>query len=214
MTRKELLPVITAVKHFHHYLYGRKFTIRTDHGSLRWLTNFKQLEGQFCRWVNVLENYDYEIVHRPGRAHGNADALSRLPCYDKTCTYCDKVEDRNTLQSCRVPVNKEMKQTSSHSMETSSECHGQLSHTSTNSEGANGLQCSSKILLLTVLLVGIQQLPFIALLVMCLLLNWTNSTQNRSNCEFRKGVQNNCVCFCQANDRAVISQVRFQEKKL
>ena len=94
VTRKELLSVISTVKHFHHYLYGRKFTIRTDHASLIWLTNFKNLEGQLCRWINILENYDYEIVHRPGRVHNNADALSRRPCYDKNCVYCDRVENR------------------------------------------------------------------------------------------------------------------------
>ena len=36
VTWRELLAVVCAVKHFHHYLYGRHFTIRTDHGSLRW----------------------------------------------------------------------------------------------------------------------------------------------------------------------------------
>ena len=41
VTRQELLAVVTALKHFHHYLYGRKFLVRTDHGSLRWLLNFK-----------------------------------------------------------------------------------------------------------------------------------------------------------------------------
>ena len=67
----ELLTVVTAVKDFHHYLYVRKFTIRIDHANLRWFTNFKQL-GQLCRWVSILENYDYEFKHRPGKVHGNA----------------------------------------------------------------------------------------------------------------------------------------------
>lgn len=41
VTRNELLAIVEAVKHFHCYLYGRKFRRRTDHGSLRWLLNFK-----------------------------------------------------------------------------------------------------------------------------------------------------------------------------
>lgn len=80
VTRKELCAVITYVKHFRPYLYGRKFTIRTDHGSLAWLTNFKEPEGQLARWIEVLQQYDYRIIHRPGRNHGNADSLSRKPC--------------------------------------------------------------------------------------------------------------------------------------
>jgi len=43
-TCKELLAVIHFVKHFHHYLADRRFTIRTDHASLRWLLNFKDPE--------------------------------------------------------------------------------------------------------------------------------------------------------------------------
>ena len=49
VTRKELLAVVYFTKYFKHYLYGRKFTLRTDHNSLRWLTDFKSPEGQFAR---------------------------------------------------------------------------------------------------------------------------------------------------------------------
>ena len=45
VTRKELLALVYFVKYFRHYLYGREFTVRTDHGSLRWLMNFKNPEG-------------------------------------------------------------------------------------------------------------------------------------------------------------------------
>ena len=44
-TRKELLAVVCSIKHFHHYLYGRRFRVRSDLGSLRWLMNFKICEG-------------------------------------------------------------------------------------------------------------------------------------------------------------------------
>ncbi|PIK61119.1 Retrovirus-related Pol polyprotein from transposon [Apostichopus japonicus] len=93
-SRKELLAIVASVKHFHHYLYGRRFTIRTDHGALRWLTSFKGTEGQVARWLEVLNTYDYEIQHRAGRLHGNADALSRRPCSD--CNHCDKLEEKLT----------------------------------------------------------------------------------------------------------------------
>jgi hypothetical protein len=75
-----LLAIVCSVKHFHHYLYGRPFLVRSDHGSLRWLINFKNPEGQLARWLETLSAYDYTIVHRPGRVHSNADALSRRPC--------------------------------------------------------------------------------------------------------------------------------------
>jgi hypothetical protein len=49
VTRKELLAVVHFVKHFRHFLYGKTFTVRTDHSSLRWLMNFKNAEGQLAR---------------------------------------------------------------------------------------------------------------------------------------------------------------------
>ena len=46
VTRRQLLAVVRAVQHFHPYLYGRRFTIRTDHAALRWLLSFRSPEGQ------------------------------------------------------------------------------------------------------------------------------------------------------------------------
>jgi hypothetical protein len=79
VTRKELLALVYFVKYYRHYLYGQKFLIRTDHGSLRWLYSFKEPEGQIARWIEALSMYDFEIQHRPGRNHNNADGLSRIP---------------------------------------------------------------------------------------------------------------------------------------
>ena len=56
VTRRELLAIVLAVKHFHHYLYGHPFLIRSDHGSLRGLLNFKTPEGQLARWIETFVN--------------------------------------------------------------------------------------------------------------------------------------------------------------
>ena len=80
VTRKDLLAVVNYVKHFRHYLYGKRFTLRTDHGSLRWIMNFKSPEGQVARWLEILSAYDMKIEHRAGTLHGNADGLSRKVC--------------------------------------------------------------------------------------------------------------------------------------
>ena len=80
VTRKELLALVTFVKHFKHYLYGKNFLVRTDHSSLRWLMNFKNPEGQIARWIETLSSYDMKVEHRPGRLHQNADGVSRIPC--------------------------------------------------------------------------------------------------------------------------------------
>lgn len=86
VTRKELLAVICAVKQHRHYLLGRPFVIRTDHAALQWLKRTPTPIGQQSRWLEILEEYDYTVEHRPGTKHGNADALSRIPC--RQCGYC------------------------------------------------------------------------------------------------------------------------------
>ena len=99
-TRKELLAVVYFTKYFKHYLYGRKFTLRTDHNSLRWLTNFKSPEGQLARWLEVLSTYDMEVQHRPGKQHRNADGMSRLPCGQ--CGEVEVLEESSNVQQVRT----------------------------------------------------------------------------------------------------------------
>ena len=55
-----------------------KFILRTDHGSLLWLHNFKEPEGQLARWLEKLEEFQFEVVHCKGKTHCNADALSHM----------------------------------------------------------------------------------------------------------------------------------------
>lgn len=103
-TRKELVAIVKAVKHFHYYIYGQSIIIRSDHGSLQWLLNFRNHgEGQLARFLETLSAYTYKIVHRSASAHQNADALSRRPCYDHNCQYCTRYESRygsENVDSC------------------------------------------------------------------------------------------------------------------
>ena len=81
-TRKEMLALVWAVGQFRSYLWGRPFTVRTDHSALQWLYSFKEPEGQVARWLESLAEYEFTVQHRPGKKHTNADALSRVPCQD------------------------------------------------------------------------------------------------------------------------------------
>ncbi|KAI3351294.1 hypothetical protein L3Q82_005839 [Scortum barcoo] len=85
-----------SLRHFRPYLYGQRFLLRTDHASLTWLLNFKEPEGQLARWLETLQDYNFEVRHRAGRLHVNADALSRRPCEGDDCKYCQRMEDQDT----------------------------------------------------------------------------------------------------------------------
>lgn len=95
-TRKELLAVIFATKLYKCYLLGAKFLLRTDHSSLRWLWRSRELYGQCARWVEHLAAYDFDLTHRPGVKHTNADALSRLEPEEEGFPYA--VLDRGPQQ--------------------------------------------------------------------------------------------------------------------
>ena len=78
VTRKDMLSVVYFMKRFRHYLLGRKFLVRLDHSALKSLVKTKNPEGQTARWLETLASFNFEIQHRPGKRHTNADALSRI----------------------------------------------------------------------------------------------------------------------------------------
>lgn len=79
ITELECLAVIWSIKLFRPYLYGRTFTIVTDHAALKWLMTSTQLTGRLHRWALTLQEYEFTIEYRPGSTNVVADALSRAP---------------------------------------------------------------------------------------------------------------------------------------
>ena len=78
-TKKECLAVVWGIKNFRNCLIANHFKVYTDHYSLQWLRSMKNESALLHRWAAQLEDYDFEILHRPGKNQGHVDALSRLP---------------------------------------------------------------------------------------------------------------------------------------
>ena len=77
---RECLAAVWAISdQFHCYLYGTKFIVRTDNRPLSWLRSLKKPTPRIACWILKLQDYEFDIVHRPGASNRNADALSRLP---------------------------------------------------------------------------------------------------------------------------------------
>lgn len=77
-TRRELLAMNYGLRQFRQFLLGRKFLLRVDHSAFVYLRKTRDLMGQAARWLQYIEEYDFNLVHHAGTSHGNCDALSRF----------------------------------------------------------------------------------------------------------------------------------------
>ena len=73
----ELAAVVFALKSWRHYLCGERFKVFSDHKSLKYIFSQKDLNMRQRRWIELLEDYDFELQYHPGKANVVADALSR-----------------------------------------------------------------------------------------------------------------------------------------
>ena len=92
---REALGIVWGVKRFNTYLYGRRFTLLTDHRPL--VSIFHPEKGisvttaaRMQRYALFLSGYNYDISYKNTKAHGNADSLSRLQLPD-----CEPEEDNS-----------------------------------------------------------------------------------------------------------------------
>ncbi|MGJ2631363.1 Ty3/Gypsy family RNase HI domain-containing protein, partial [Salmonella enterica subsp. enterica serovar Paratyphi A] len=60
-----------------HYLLSQTFELVTDHKSLKWIFTQPEINMRQRRWVEFLQEFNFEIKFRPGKENQAADALSR-----------------------------------------------------------------------------------------------------------------------------------------
>ncbi|KAL0546240.1 hypothetical protein IC582_016146 [Cucumis melo] len=95
----ELAAVVFALKIWRHYLYGEKIQIFTDHKSLKYFFTQKELNMRQRRWLELVKDYDCEILYHPGKANVVADALSR------------KVSHSAALITRQAPLHRDLERT-------------------------------------------------------------------------------------------------------
>jgi hypothetical protein len=74
---QEFMALMRACLHWRHYLHGTKFTLLSDHDSLKYHKTMPHLTGRLARWIEKMSGFDYELKHIPGKDNIVADALSR-----------------------------------------------------------------------------------------------------------------------------------------
>jgi hypothetical protein len=76
-TKKELLAIVLAFRKWREFLFGRKFTVVTDHKALEFLREQRDVNAMIARWSDVLFEHSFSVKYRPGREHILPDFLSR-----------------------------------------------------------------------------------------------------------------------------------------
>jgi hypothetical protein len=80
----ELAAVVFTLKIWRHYLFGSRFEVFSDHKSLKYFFDQKELNMRQRRWLEFLKDYDFELSYHPGKANVVADALSRKSLHMST----------------------------------------------------------------------------------------------------------------------------------
>lgn len=74
---KELMAICLAVTKWKYYLMRCYFIVRTDQQSLHYITQQREIGGDYHKWVSKLMAYSFEIQYKPGKSNLVVDALSR-----------------------------------------------------------------------------------------------------------------------------------------
>ena len=99
--------MIYSINKFQHYLLDRKFIFHLDHSTLLYLVNKQALTGRLARWMLLLQEFDFQIQHRPGVQQAIADYLSRLESGEPVETAYDNLPDANLFNLTTMPDDKE-----------------------------------------------------------------------------------------------------------
>lgn len=102
---KEMLAIYWSLQIFRNYLYGAKFMILTDHQPLTFALSPKNTNSKLKRMKAYLEEHDYKIVYKPGKANVVADALSRIVCSMTITRHSAENSDDFYIQATESPIN-------------------------------------------------------------------------------------------------------------
>ena len=88
---------------FQHYLYGKPFTVFTDHNPLTYVLTTAKLDATGHRWLAELSRYQFQIFYKPGRTNKAADGLSRRSNPDKEQEQCtQQISPEIFKEICRI----------------------------------------------------------------------------------------------------------------
>ncbi|KAK8772700.1 hypothetical protein V5799_024055 [Amblyomma americanum] len=93
-SKLELLATVWTIERLRPFLMGIEFTLVTDCQALVYLNATKTLKPQIARWFDMLQEYTFDIRHRPGSKMEHVDAMSRAAVEDPSDPWDNVIADK------------------------------------------------------------------------------------------------------------------------
>jgi hypothetical protein len=77
-TEREGLEMVYTLQKFRNYLLGKHFKMFTNHSTLKYLVNKPMLGGIICQWLLLFQQFNFEVIVKPGKLNAGLDHLSRV----------------------------------------------------------------------------------------------------------------------------------------
>jgi hypothetical protein len=77
-TEREGLAMVYSLQKFMHYLLGKHFKMFIDHSTLKYLVNNPMLGGRICRWLLLFQEFEFEVIVKPGKMNAGPNHFSRV----------------------------------------------------------------------------------------------------------------------------------------
>jgi hypothetical protein len=94
--------MVYALQKFCHYLLGGHVKMFIDHSALKYFVNKPVLGGRICRCLLLFQQYDFEIIVKPGRMNKGLDHLSRLEHGEEPTSLEDTLSDAQLLAITKI----------------------------------------------------------------------------------------------------------------
>ena len=106
-TKQEALGMVFSLQKYRHYLLDNPFIFYTDHQSLKYVVNKPLHHGRICHWLLLFQEFEFEVIVRPGKLNVGPNHLSRIDTGKEPTGVDDDLLDAHLFRIEVVPVELE-----------------------------------------------------------------------------------------------------------
>ena len=103
-TEREALGMVFALQKYRHYLLANPFIFYTDHQALKYLINKPLHHGRICRWILLFQEFEFEVMVRPGKLNVEPNHLSWIDTGEEPIGVEDDLPDTPLQQNPVISV--------------------------------------------------------------------------------------------------------------